>query len=744
MATIALKLDDPAMAIRRRFIATIFAGSFLLFLVQPMIARMALPRLGGAPAVWNSAMLVYQGLLLAGYAYAHWLSHKAVRTQAIVHLSGFVLAGLMLPIGLIAAAPPADANAFLWVPWLLLVSIGPLFLVVSAQAPLMQRWFAMSGGGDPYPLYAASNLGSFSGLIAYPLLVEPLVPVALQSLGWSLAYGALMLLVAWCAVRLPKAAASEIVPIEKVQPLGWRAIAGWIIIAAIPSGLMLSTTLHLTTDIVAMPLLWVVPLGLYLLSFSVAFSIDRRLADFFKRVAPFTLLIAACGVFVDTTFLPLVFAVGAIVNLFAVSVFLHSVLFERRPDPVHLTHFYLAMSVGGALGGLFCALLAPMVFDWTYEHPLLIIAAAAIVGTLSPFKPIAKLWARSDFSARATRWGSVAVVLISLIGQGIFGLAESKEMAVAASFVLLAISLLAIGNRILFAMTVGALMLSMGGWDKLSRSAAPGRMTRSFFGVYSIGPLAGDARVLVHGTTIHGIQNRGSPERERMATSYYARASGVGIALAEAPTLYGNAARIGVVGLGAGTLACYARPGQSWIFYEIDPVVVAIARDPAQFTFLSRCLPGAPIVVGDARLTLEQSPAASADILVVDAFSSDSVPMHLLTREAFATYRKHLAPAGLLLVHISNRYLDIEPVIAAAARDGWSARMRRYMPGAMGIAEHESGSVWVALSSSRAVIDQLAASDPDVTWQPLKTRPSFAPWTDEHSSILPIIKTGGE
>jgi len=739
MASVALTIDDDLKAVRLRFVATIFAGSFLLFLVQPMIARMALPRLGGAPAVWNSAMLVYQGLLLAGYAYAHWLSRKSVRTQALVHLSGFVLAGLMLPIGLIAAAPPADANAFLWVPWLLLVSIGPLFLVVSAQAPLMQRWFAMSGGGDPYPLYAASNFGSFSGLIAYPLLVEPLVPVAVQSLGWSVAYGALMLLVAWCAVRLPKAASPAPAASGKVEPIAWRAVAVWIILAAIPSGLMLSTTLHLTTDIVAMPLLWVVPLGLYLLSFSVAFAASRRLADLFKRIAPITLLIAACGVFLDTTYLPMVFAYASLLNLFAVSVYIHAVLFDRRPDPVHLTHFYLALSVGGALGGLFCALIAPMIFDWTYEHPLLMVAAAAVVGATSLFKRIEKLWQRVG-SARATQWGFVAVLIISLVGQGAFGLPNSKGLALGASFVLIAIAIAAIGNRILFAMAAGALMLSMGGWDKLARSAVPGAMTRSFFGVYSIGPLPGNARMLVHGTTIHGIQNRGSPERERMPTSYYAPGSGVGIVLAAAPGLYGNAARIGIVGLGAGALACYARPGQHWTFYEIDPVVVGIARDPAQFTFLSHCLPAVPVVLGDARLTLERAPPSAADILVVDAFSSDSVPMHLLTREAFATYRKHLAPNGLLLVHISNRFLDMEPVIAGAARDGWTARLLRYRPGAKEIASNHSGSVWVALSSSPDVIGRIEASNRQAVWRSLEPRPGFAPWTDEHSSILPIIK----
>src|SRR5688572_21629575 len=346
MASTAVAMDNADRWVKLRFVLAILGGSFLLFLVQPMIARMALPRLGGAPAVWNSAMLVYQLLLLGGYAYAHWLGRFAPRTQGAIHLALLLAAAVMLPIGLIASNPSPDANVFLWVPWLLLVSIGPLFLAVSAQAPLLQRWYAISGGGDPYPLYAASNLGSFSGLIAYPLLVEPLVPVALQSLGWSLAYGALMLLVAWCALRLPKVAALAPVAASKAEPIGWRAVTLWILLAAIPSGLMLSTTLHLTTDIVAMPLLWVVPLGLYLLSFSVAFAASRRLADLFKRIAPITLLIAACGVFLDTTYLPMVFAYASLLNLFAVSVYIHSVLFDRRPDPSQLTHFYLALSVG--------------------------------------------------------------------------------------------------------------------------------------------------------------------------------------------------------------------------------------------------------------------------------------------------------------------------------------------------------------------------------------------------------------
>ena len=672
MASIALQPAAADRFLKARFVATVFAGSFLLFLVQPMVARMALPRLGGAPAVWNSAMLVYQALLLAGYAYAHALGRVAPRKQALVHLSLFGLAALSLPIALIGATPPPDANIFVWVPWLLLVSIGPLFLVVSAQAPLIQRWFALAGGGDPYPLYAASNLGSFLGLIAFPLIVEPLLPVAAQSLVWSVGYGLLALLVAGCALLLPRTAV-QTVAATTPRPAR-RQIATWIALSAIPSGLMLSTTLHLTTDIVAMPLLWVVPLGLYLLSFSIAFAADRRAAQLITRTAPFALLIAACSVFADSTPFPLVIALAALASLLAVAVALHAALYDRRPDPAHLTIFYLSTSVGGVLGGLFCALLAPLTFDWTYEHPLLLIVAGAAILVANPFARLGALWDGSERAHRLTRWCAIAALFLSLVGNAAFGSPNSHALAFVGAVGIGALAICAIGNRLLFALTLAALMLSLGGWDKLGLSVAH-KMTRSFFGIYSVRELDGDARLLVHGTTAHGIENLGSPARERMATSYYAPRSGVGLAMAAVPQIF-SAARVGVVGLGAGTLSCYGVPGQAWRFYEIDPKVVAIARDARQFRFLARCQPGAPIVVGDARLTLEREPTASADVLVVDAFSSDSVPMHLLTLEAFAVYRRHLSADGLLMVHISNRYLDLRPVVAAAAAHGWQARVR--------------------------------------------------------------------
>ena len=262
-------------------------------------------------------------------------------------------------------------------------------------------------------------------------------------------------------------------------------------------------------------------------------------------------------------------------------------------------------------------------------------------------------------------------------------------------------------------------------------------MTRSFFGVYTILP-GKDRRTLVHGTTLHGVQLTGSPARERTPTTYYVPRSGVGLAMAAVPRLFGDHARIDVVGLGAGTLACYARPGQSWTFYEIDPAVVTIARDPKRFTFLSRCLPGAPMKIGDARLTLAASPSAAADLLVIDAFSSDAVPMHLLTREAFGVYRRRLQPSGLLMMHISNRYLDLEPIIAAAAREGWAARARHYKPDATAGLANEAGSIWIALAPREATLARLVAEHPSA-WTPLEDR-GFAPWTDDHASVLPIIR----
>ena len=728
--------ERPRQATAIAFVAAIFAGSFLLFLVQPMVARMALPRLGGAPSVWNSAMLVYQALLLGGYGYAHALGRVSPRVQGAVHLALLLAAALWLPIGLMAIDLPPDAQPAIWVPWLLGLSIGPLFFAVSAQAPLLQRWYSSaSGGRDPYALYAASNLGSFGGLIAYPLLVEPLLAVQAQRWLWSAGYGLVILLVAACALRLPKAGERAATAPTSTAPTP-ATVVRWVLLAFVPSGLMLAATTYITTDIVAMPLLWVIPLGLYLLSFSVAFAGNRAPAEIITRIAPLVVLLFG-GIMVSgfesRAYLN---AILALVLLFVVSVALHTSLFRARPEPDRLTGFYLAMSFGGALGGVFSGLIAPLVFDWTWEYPLLVLLAGVLVPQELVVGPVARLWQgcaqRVRIMTLAVALVTLMLVLVAIGGWG--GLGEGGSRAVVFA-VIAGLGLMALGRRIAFSVVLIGALVIFGGFSSLMLSLHGDARTRSYFGVYTVRENRVQ-RQLAHGTTVHGTELIGSPRREITPTTYYVPGSGIGQAMRAAPTLFGPKARIGVVGLGAGTLACYAQPGQGWRIFEIDPAIVRIAR--TRFGFLRRCLPGADIVVGDARLALAAQPKASFDLLALDAFSSDAVPMHLMTREAFARYAQTLAPNGLLLVHISNRFIDLEPVVAAnAAAGGWHAASMVYRP-ADKPREGETVSQWIALSRDPATLASLTGGHPD--WQKLRPRRGFAPWTDDHSSILPLLK----
>lgn len=728
---------------RGLFLLTILTGSFLLFLVQPMIARMALPRLGGAPAVWNSAMLVYQALLLAGYAYAHRLAKEPARRQAIIHIALFAVALLWLPIGLASLQPPADGSPIFWVPWLLTASIGPLFFVVSAQAPLMQRWYALSGNkGEPYALYAASNIGSFAGLIAYPLIVEPFTTLHSQKWIWSIIYLGLMAFVIMCAVKLWRTDVSPVetitVPTER-NKISWKRRLYWIALAAVPSGLMLSTTSHLTTDLVAMPLLWVIPLGIYLLSFSVAFADDQRPAYWISRFAPLVMVISGTFVFVVWGKAAINGLVASLSLLFFVAVSLHNEMYRTRPAASELTSFYLMMSVGGVIGGLFCAIIAPLLFDWTWEHPILILLAALLLPKISvlPF----------GHNKPKLPWIMLGLGCIALILGLVGGISEPvttslPKVVLATTVIVLAVAVA--GFRIPFLLAVAGLLITNGGWYSLQQSYAGVRM-RSYFGTYTVNSSeSGQVRWLNHGTTMHGMQLLDEPTRP---ISYYPVTSGVGIALTKAPELYGPNARVGVVGLGTGTLACYRKPGQFWQFFEIDPLVIEIARERKIFSFLEKCAPDVPIQLGDARLTLTTVPQGQFDILALDAFSSDSIPLHLLTKEAFATYRRALKPDGLLLVHISNRYINLNPVVAAEARaNGWHAALRHDSPTEALIAKGDRPSQWIALSPDAGKLAQLTGKvdarkskyhDAD-QWIALDPASKSA-WTDDYASVLPHL-----
>jgi SAM-dependent methyltransferase len=739
--------EASGMRGRALFVLTIFTGSFLLFLVQPMVARMALPRLGGAPAVWNSAMLVYQALLLAGYAYAHRLSREAPKRQAGVHLAVLIAAALWLPISLASFAIPVDGSPIFWVPWLLLASIGPLFFAVAAQAPLMQRWFGLAGNsGEPYALYAASNLGSFGGLIAYPLLVEPTLPIRAQTWMWSGLYAVLFLLVAVCARAIwsGRNITSEAAAPVSAPPISWRQRLYWIALAAVPSGLMLSTTSHLTTDLMAMPLIWVIPLGLYLLSFSVAFADYRLPADIFSRIAPAILVVGGASVFMiwgKAAYNGLIVSVSL---LFVLAVALHAEMYRTRPDASRLTEFYLMMSIGGVIGGFFCAIVAPLLFNWTWEHPILLIAAALLLPQLRLFS----LGEEETFGKSGWTIATMAIALVAL-GIGLYiGMnlsTETGQLKTALIAIILIAGLVVIGRRIAFALVVTAAMLANGGWDNVELSNSGARM-RSYFGTYTINQ-SKDASVrwLSHGTTMHGMQLRDKPT---LPVSYYGATSGVGLAWQRAEELYGAGATLGVVGLGTGTLACYKKPGQTLHYFEIDPLMIEIARDRKIFSFLEKCAPDTKMHLGDARLTLAEQPAGTFDMLAIDAFSSDSIPLHLLTKEAFEVYRRALKPDGLLLVHISNRHFDLNPVIAAEAASGkWFAALRHDSPPEAIINQGMRPSQWIAMSADAGKLARLTGMVYDKRpayfypdrWIKLKPPRADDRWTDDYASVLPYL-----
>ncbi len=729
---------------RTLFLFTILTGSFLLFLVQPMIARMALPRLGGAPAVWNSAMLVYQALLLAGYAYAHRLAKEPARRQAIVHLAMFAVALLWLPIGLANFHPPVDGSPIFWVPWLLIASIGPLFFVVAAQAPLMQRWYALSGNqGEPYALYAASNIGSFAGLVAYPLIVEPFTALNTQKWIWSGIYLALMAFVGLCALQLWRAtnvSDTTAVANPPVEKIGWRRRAYWIALAAVPSGLMLSTTSHLTTDLMAMPLLWVIPLGIYLLSFSVAFAENQRPAYWISRFAPLVLVVTSAFVFMVWGKAAINGLVASLSLLFVVAVALHNEMYRTRPAPSELTSFYLMMSIGGVIGGFFCAIVAPLLFDWTWEHPILILAAAFLLPKISLI-PLDRNDKKIPVIMIAT--GCIALAL------GVFGGVTEPEnitlTKVIIAAVVMTLGVAVAGFRVAFLLAIAGLLTVNGGWQNI-RQTLDGNRMRSYFGTYTVNSSeSGRTRWLMHGTTMHGMQLLDEPTRP---ISYYPATSGVGIALTKAPALFGPDASVAVVGLGTGTLSCYRKPGQYWQFFEIDPLVIDISAKRKIFSFLERCAPDVPITLGDARLTLAQVPKGKFDILALDAFSSDSIPLHLLTKEAFATYARALKPDGILLVHISNRYIDLNPVVAAEAKtNGWFAALRHDSPTEAMTNRGDRASQWIALSRDKAKLAELTGKlDAKKSeyydahqWLALDPPGKTRPWTDDYASVLPHL-----
>lgn len=726
---------------------TSFVSATMLFLIQPMFAKMILPLLGGAPAVWNTAVVFYQAVLLIGYLYSHLTTRLlGVRRQALVHAVLLLVPLAVLPIAVPRGwSPPTDSTPVFWLLGLLAVAVGLPFFVVSTSSPLLQAWFARTGHQDPYVLYAASNVGSMASLLGYPILIEPRLRLEEQSAVWSFGYIlfiALFLICAALIARPPAAREGDAKPAAQPQAatassteqLTISRRLRWLGLAFIPSSLMMSVTTYITTQIAPIPLLWVIPLAIYLLTFILVFAGRQLLPQkLLVRAFPIVLTTLVILMLVQATQPLLLLALLHFVVFFLAAMICHGAIAADRPSPRHLTEFYLWMSAGGVLGGLFNALVAPLVFSTIVEYPLVLALACLAL-------PRFGADAEQPFFKRLDLVLPVAVgaVLAGLIiGGNALGVATSLLALVIFSIpALLAFSFSRRPLR--FGLAIGALFLV----TSLLYTSSQGVVLttrRSFFGLHRIllDP-SGRYNTIAHGGTNHGMQSV-DPAKKTIPLTYFYPTGPIG----QVFTAYSGEAsrqRVGVIGLGAGSLACYHRPGQQWTFYELDPLVEEIARDPRYFTYLRDCAPDANVILGDGRLSLAEAPAASYDLLILDAYSSDTIPVHLLTRESLALYLDKLAPGGVLAFHISNLYLNMKPVVASLAADANLVTLYQddLDVSAEDAASGKYGSQWVVIARQSADFAPLAGND---RWRPLPVPTDDANlWTDSFSSILGLIR----
>lgn len=749
------------MGILLLYSVTLLLSALLLFWVQPLVAKELLPALGGTPAVWNTCVLFFQSLLLAGYAYALLSARKLnLRGQIILHLSLLAVAALFLPITLqnrSLAAFDFDSNPVPWLLGVLVASVGLPFLVLSASAPLLQRWFAgttHTSARDPYFLYAASNVGSLLALLLFPFALEPVFNLNTQSRLWTGGYAALALLTGVCALvalrtRAQKAnaisQAAAIAEDEEKIALGWSERLRWLALAAIPSSLVLGLTTFITTDIASVPLLWTLPLALYLLTFVLAFANRQFISlDWLARItagaAILATLVLLSGATEPTWFLVLVH----LVFFFFAALTLHTRLAATRPRPARLAEYYLYLAAGGALGGAFNALVAPIVFNTTLEYPLAIILACLLLPLHGGKSGTDTNEAASSTQPDRVRlkqdvmWAASLAALTAILSVIVMQvqLGTLERIAVALGVPLLILNHRFTSNAHRFALGLAAVMLAS---SLLTLDAGTTLYTeRSFYGTLRVTRDAETgAHKLYHGSTLHGRQFTDDARRCE-PLSYYHREGPLGnVFNAFNYDAKQSSAHIAVIGLGTGATAAYALPNQTWTFYELNPAVLTLARDKRFFSYLDSCA-AAPInvVLGDARLRLRDADDKSYNLIVLDAFSSDAVPIHLLTREAMDLYLAKLASDGWLALHVSNRTLNLHTVVSRLAHDiGLQAFFlddSRYDP-----QRGREPSQWIVLSRQAADLTTLAE---DKRWRTLPLNENAPLWRDDFSSIVSVFK----
>jgi hypothetical protein len=732
------------------FALTLCLAAALLFWVQPMFAKMVLPLLGGSPAVWNTCMVFFQAALLAGYGYAHLAPARlGLRRHAALHLGLMLLPLLLLPVALPAWwDAPYDWPPVPWLLGVLLVAVGLPFFVVATTAPLLQTWFAGTGhrgANDPYFLYAASNLGGLAGLLCYPLVLEPHLGLTDQSRLWAAGYALLLVLTLGCAAVLWLSPASAVKQEGKSTAPGKPGARGrtasptvavpfarklrWLALAFVPSSLLLSVTTYLTTDIAAIPLLWVVPLALYLLTFIVAFArrplVPRQAV---VGVMPLTVLVVALALLSGATDPVWVVLPLHLLGLAVIALVCHGELARDRPGVEHLTAFYLWVALGGVLGGLFNALAAPLLFPGLADYPIVLTLAALLLPPRRARRPADKRHpaiSRLDLLLPLALCSLTAALV--LVAQS-FNLSAGPAETAVMFGVPLVICYTFLEHPLRFGLGVGALF-AVG----LLHHSVHGRVLyrqRTFFGVHRVTiDEARTYRLLVHGNTVHGRQNLDPAHRDEPLT-YYHRSGPAGLLFKALGEDSGRLRDVAVVGLGAGSLAAYGQRGQHWTFYEIDPAVVFIARASGYFTFLRDCPAKQEFIVGDARLRLAGAEGRRYDLLVIDAFGSDATPVHLLTREALQVYLNRLGENGVLALHFSNRYLDLEPVLAELAQDAHLECLTRKDMAGADKTEGKYPSWWLVMARSPSAVQPLRG------WWPSRRVPGQAVWTDDYSDLL--------
>ena len=702
---------------RLLFTLTIFLGSALLFLIQPIIAKIILPVFGGSSAVWTSSVLFFQLLLLAGYAYAHGTARLMdSRKQAFLHVGLALIAALTVKFGVGKNVGPPSALAVLLT---LATSIGFVFWVQSACAPLIQRWFATTddpAAADPYFLYAASNCGSLLALVSYPFLIEPNFTLSQQGKLWTVLFCANVGLLALCAfsLRRSKVRKTELLPVVQTDA---RQKVLWALLAAVPVSLMLGLTSFATINVAPIPLFWIGPLALYLLTYIIAFSHGRALGSrVYSRLLPLVVVPLALVMILESDDpLWLILIIHAVAFCIA-ALMCHTRLAESRPPAGNLTEFYLWLSIGGAIGGLFNALVAPTAFATLAEYPIAVVAACALRTPRESDRPGTRMDLIFGF----------AILCVTIIAAGsakALGMDPSPVRTGIIIGIPIVLSFFMADRVIRFAAAIGAVFLG----TQLMQVSTDHRIIfadRSFFGVHRVLASSPDRmHLLAHGTTLHGIQDKLNP---RTPLTYYTTNGPIG----EVFSAY-HKKNVGLVGLGAGSCAAYGLPGDNFTFFEIDPLVVEIAENNDLFTFLRDSKAKVEIVLGDARLALQTRRDGEFGLLVLDAFSSDAIPVHLLTQQAMRLYFSKVAEDGIVAFHISNRMLNLEPVIARIAQaEGVEAFALEASPTETQSRLGMRASIWMVLARDKQHVSRL------VGWRPATPQADTPLWTDDYSNIL--------